>query len=131
MSYTPNQVYFPSATTFSAIEGHLAEQEWCSVQLSSASSIRVLVEGTEIRLDANTASHVAIEANELQERAMSPHAKRCLGHAGWRVEIAPQDPRVDPDDCYNALLMLYESLSSMPGAVGLDPFDGSFLVKEA
>jgi hypothetical protein len=122
VSYTGTQVYFPAGTNFAAVRDALAT----SFPSVTATPGQILVEVSDtkqIRVSHDTASHVPEEAKELAGRAESSIAA-VLANATHRFEITPADPAADPDDVYNELLLVFETLRALPNAIGLDPFDG-------
>ncbi len=131
MSYTGTQVYLPPERTPGSVASWIASKlPGARVLTAPGSAIRVQLQGADVRVALDNAETVRVEAKELAERAPA-NTRAALRRATWRLEVVPSNPRVDPDDVYNQLLVVFEAVREIPNGVGLDPFDGTFYFNEA
>lgn len=124
MSYSPSLVYLPSALQLDDVVAHLEAK--CHPDMVSATSggrIHLELDGAALLLFVDEDPVVVVEATELAETVPTQCASM-LRASTKRIEIGLADPRVDPDDIYNQLLLVFDVLCALPGAVGLDPYDG-------
>lgn len=125
MSYTGTQVYFPASTSADVVRAVLATRFADAKLTGPDSGLRLAFDDTKvIRVSRDDSSDVREEAQWHGAKA-EPVIRDALARATQRYVIVPDDPRVDPDDVYNELLLVFEVLRGMPGAVGSDPFDGA------
>jgi hypothetical protein len=123
MSYTGSLVYLPPKATLKTAAAWLEQLKGAKVKVTGSTLLLDFL-GASLRLTLDDGPHVKDEARELSAMA-PPAAATALCESTRRIEIVPDDPRIDPDDIYNALLLTFERLREMPNCVGLDPFDGT------